>query len=238
MQVDLLVTPVELEQRLETLEISVQLAEGTFEDTVNNLSAILEQWVVRDPRLGVQVERVRHVPRLTDDVVPVFKLVPVRSQLLVLAPALERLDLLETLREGLDDDISVFVGAGAGSEPVLLDTGHSSLPDRFSNLLLVLSSGLSFFFFFIGVFEDQVSQRVKVLNLGRTSRRQAEFFNLAPSLHMFEDFFLFHLDFDVEEGLEASGSGRGVRVTRVSGTDFLDVTRVIKLAETSDHGVD
>jgi len=46
MQVDLLVTPVELKQRLETLEISVQLAEGTLEDTVNNLSAILEQRVV------------------------------------------------------------------------------------------------------------------------------------------------------------------------------------------------
>jgi len=56
--VQLLVTPVKLQQRLEASEEPVDLSKGTLKDVVDNDLLLDEQRIVLDPGLGVEVEAV------------------------------------------------------------------------------------------------------------------------------------------------------------------------------------
>jgi hypothetical protein len=78
--VELLVAPVDLEQRLEAPQEAVNLREGGVEHVLDDGLVVCVNRVLLDPALRVKVERLVELPRITDRLVPVLELLPVRRQ--------------------------------------------------------------------------------------------------------------------------------------------------------------
>lgn len=231
--VKLLVTPIDLKERLESLQEALNLAEGGLNCVRHEPFVVQIERVIKDPQLRVEVERVIDLPRLADNVIPVLELFNVRLELLVLGPALEALDPLKPSLERLDDQFDVLCAAGRRLQPPLVEVGHLPLEDGIRQFLIIGNAIV----LCVRVIDNQVSNRVKVLNLRLSARRQDEAVDLLDDLFLLRNRLLVKPNLDVEERFQAT---RGLQRRRlpVSFANGLDVAAVVQLLKAFNHAPD
>lgn len=126
-KVGLLVSPVNLEQRLEASKELLHLIECALNDVTDKVLVIDVQLVLLNPREGIEMLLVVLFPRVSDDVVPLFESVSVWLQIGMLAPSLKVLDALESLIEAEDNTVRIVFCSGCHLKPVLLNAGNDRL---------------------------------------------------------------------------------------------------------------
>jgi hypothetical protein len=179
-EVSLFISPVKLKNWLESLQEQIKLIIRLVKNAVDQRLSLKVKMVVSNPVLRVKIDRVKHVPtRFSNDVIPVLQNISVGHKLTVLGPSLEVLDLVKTRLEGSLDDVHVVLFGGAHREPELVDTRYCSLDDWLDGLLLFFV-GINFFLYCL--FNHEMGNRVEVFNLGGTSGRQDELFDLSAGL--------------------------------------------------------
>lgn len=96
LHVELLVSPVDLKERLEISDELPQFTKGVLKDGPDNFRMTSVDWIRLNPLFWIKFGRVRLFPLVTDDIIPIFQSISIWTQIRMLVPPLKLFNLIKS----------------------------------------------------------------------------------------------------------------------------------------------